>query len=460
MTVSSHGFGCTAFGGVSQTLAWDVLSNLTSVTAGTATTEYLYDAAGQRYAAISGNTATIFMGSWDASDPDTGDGLASDVSVTRYYSADGAQVASWSTGGNLTLTFGDVQGSAHVSVTTNAANEVVPTVNAYTPYGAQRAGTNVTGERGWLNQVADATGLTYLNARYYDPLLGRFLSPDPLMNPGDPRTLDPYRYADNNPVVYTDATGLSPSCGDMDSLSSTACYSGYIADHTSYSGALSASYRFKQQSAQAQLIYMKVHGTYGKYALRDGSGTAMRGYRDWVTASRTDPQFDTISQGEVWSNTITGTLDEYIVNDAKGCASNGGLECAIFFSNFVPGGKGLGIVKQVAKHADDLAFAEQVQSFLYRGVATHHPGYSDALQGVARPRGGPASALEHNMGDTRSEFTSWTTNLEVANGFAGNAVVLRVPATSVQSQVVRSADNFGEAEVLLRGPVRGAEVMR
>jgi RHS repeat-associated protein len=197
-------------GGVSQTLAWDVLSNLTSVTAGTATTEYLYDSAGQRYAAISGNTATIFMGSWDASDPDTGNNPAggTDVSVTRYYSADGAQVASWSTGGNLTLTFGDVQGSAHVSVTTNAANEVVPTVNAYTPYGAQRGDTDVTGERGWLNQVADATGLTYLNARYYDPLLGRFLSPDPLLNPGDPRTLDPYRYADNNPVVFTDASGL------------------------------------------------------------------------------------------------------------------------------------------------------------------------------------------------------------------------------------------------------------
>ncbi len=30
------------------------------------------------------------------------------------------------------------------------------------------------------------------------------------MNPGDPRTLDPYRYADNNPVVFTDASGLAP----------------------------------------------------------------------------------------------------------------------------------------------------------------------------------------------------------------------------------------------------------
>lgn len=30
------------------------------------------------------------------------------------------------------------------------------------------------------------------------------------MNPGDPKTLDPYRYADNNPVLFTDPTGLNP----------------------------------------------------------------------------------------------------------------------------------------------------------------------------------------------------------------------------------------------------------
>ena len=83
------------------------------------------------------------------------------------------------------------------------------TRNAYTPYGTKRAGSNVASAHGWLNQIADAdTGLTYLNARYYDPHLGRFLSPDPLMNPGDPRTLDPYAYSANNPVAYSDASGL------------------------------------------------------------------------------------------------------------------------------------------------------------------------------------------------------------------------------------------------------------
>jgi RHS repeat-associated protein len=84
------------------------------------------------------------------------------------------------------------------------------TRTSYTPYGQLRGADNLALDRGWLGQVEDradattgtGTGLTYLNARYYDPVLARFITPDPLMNPADPKTLDPYRYADNNPVVF------------------------------------------------------------------------------------------------------------------------------------------------------------------------------------------------------------------------------------------------------------------
>jgi RHS repeat-associated protein len=88
-------------------------------------------------------------------------------------------------------------------------------MTAYLPYGAERGDTtdDLAIDRGWLGQYEDSgTGLTYLHARYYDPALGRFLSPDPLMDPSDPRTLDPYRYADNNPIVFTDPTGLCSTC--------------------------------------------------------------------------------------------------------------------------------------------------------------------------------------------------------------------------------------------------------
>ncbi len=98
------------------------------------------------------------------------------------------------------------------STTVNLETDV--TRSACLPYGAVRGDDNLTIDHGWLNQVSDGTaadggtGLVYLNARYYDPVLSRFVSPDPLMKPSDPITLDPYQYAGNNPITFTDASGL------------------------------------------------------------------------------------------------------------------------------------------------------------------------------------------------------------------------------------------------------------
>ena len=56
----------------------------------------------------------------------------------------------------------------------------------------------------------DRTGLVHMNGRVYDPRLGRFLSPDPIV--GDPtssQSWNLYSYVRNNPVSYVDPTGLS-----------------------------------------------------------------------------------------------------------------------------------------------------------------------------------------------------------------------------------------------------------
>jgi len=55
---------------------------------------------------------------------------------------------------------------------------------------------------------------------------------------------------------------------------------------------------------------------------------------------------------------------------------------------------------------------------VYRGVASDHPGYADALEGKATPRGGHSNPDLHNSGDTKSTFTSWTPNEYVADSFA------------------------------------------
>ena len=52
------------------------------------------------------------------------------------------------------------------------------------------------------------TGLQYFNARYYDPELGQFLSPDTLVpDPGNLFDYNRYMYTRGNPMRYNDPTG-------------------------------------------------------------------------------------------------------------------------------------------------------------------------------------------------------------------------------------------------------------
>jgi len=54
----------------------------------------------------------------------------------------------------------------------------------------------------------DNTGLYYYNARYYDPEIGRFISPDTIVpNPANPQSLNRYSYCLNNPLKYIDPSG-------------------------------------------------------------------------------------------------------------------------------------------------------------------------------------------------------------------------------------------------------------
>jgi RHS repeat-associated protein len=48
----------------------------------------------------------------------------------------------------------------------------------------------------------------YYGARYYDPELGRFMTPDPIKD-----DWTPYSYVRNNPIAYSDPTGMSYSGG-------------------------------------------------------------------------------------------------------------------------------------------------------------------------------------------------------------------------------------------------------
>jgi RHS repeat-associated protein len=59
-----------------------------------------------------------------------------------------------------------------------------------------------------LGKPLDATGLTQVGARYYEASIGRFISVDPVMDVSNPQQWAAYSYAENNPVTYSDPTGM------------------------------------------------------------------------------------------------------------------------------------------------------------------------------------------------------------------------------------------------------------
>jgi RHS repeat-associated protein len=91
-----------------------------------------------------------------------------------------------------------------------AQNGTVPTsqVFNYTPFG-ESVGVNDPGnsnEQGYTGHVEDPTGLTYMQARYYDPVMGRFLATDPV---GYLDQLNLYANVHNDPTNNLDLDGRS-----------------------------------------------------------------------------------------------------------------------------------------------------------------------------------------------------------------------------------------------------------
>ncbi|MET7992880.1 RHS repeat-associated core domain-containing protein [Amycolatopsis sp. NPDC005232] len=63
-------------------------------------------------------------------------------------------------------------------------------------------------DKGFIGGAQDESGLTNLGAREYDPVTGRFISVDPVMDLDDPQQLNGYAYANNSPVTNSDPNGL------------------------------------------------------------------------------------------------------------------------------------------------------------------------------------------------------------------------------------------------------------
>ncbi|TDV56088.1 RHS repeat-associated protein [Actinophytocola oryzae] len=188
-----------------QVLDWDAEGHLAKVTEGGRTTEFRYDAAGNRLLRRDATGSTLYLGGQELRVTRA----TGAKSATRYY-AYGDQTVAMRDSSGLTWLAADDQGTAQTAI--NSTTMKV-TRRRQTPFGGSR-GPAVTfpGEKGFVGGTNDPTGLVHLGAREYDPVLGRFLSVDPQLSLGDPQMMNGYTYADDSPVTKSDPSGNAPIC--------------------------------------------------------------------------------------------------------------------------------------------------------------------------------------------------------------------------------------------------------
>ncbi|MBG0831673.1 hypothetical protein HS041_28490 [Planomonospora sp. ID67723] len=204
-------------GATTQTLTWNAEGRLEKVSDGSKTTSYLYDATGSRLIRRDGTTVTLYLPN----------GLelkkATVVSATRYYNHAGQAIAMRTSTGGVSFLAPDHQGTGQLSINANTQNV---SLRRTLPFGGLRGSSGLwPGERGFVGGTNDSTGLTHLGAREYDPATGRFISVDPIMDLADPQQIHGYTYANNNPVTFSDPTGLLLDGGAQCGIYS-ACNSG------------------------------------------------------------------------------------------------------------------------------------------------------------------------------------------------------------------------------------------
>ncbi|SDD91833.1 RHS repeat-associated core domain-containing protein [Aquimonas voraii] len=198
------------FGGQQFTLSWDSAHRVTQTwnAASSVVESYRYDAHGHRVRTVRGGETVyqVYTQGGDLLMERTNTG------TTRKYARLGGRLIGETVNGARRAIHTDVIGS--VRQKTDAFGTLVHE-DVRAPYGSTLIGWQYQNGPAFTGHMEDgATGLTYMKARYYDPVAMRFISPDPVyVNLSTGGNFNRYWYANNNPYTYTDPDGREAGCG-------------------------------------------------------------------------------------------------------------------------------------------------------------------------------------------------------------------------------------------------------
>jgi RHS repeat-associated protein len=198
-TVNANG-NVTARG--SDTFVYDQANRLTSATVGGVTSTYAYDGDGRRISKTVGGNTTNYV-------YDVNGGLPTvlDDGSRKYVWGLGLADAV-DTSANPSSYLGD--GLRSVRGLTNA-NGIMNQTYQTDEFGVPSLSLGGSSQPfGYTGEQTDETGLIYLRARMYDPVVGRFLQRDPAgcsTSAVDPQALNRFSYVESNPVNDIDPSG-------------------------------------------------------------------------------------------------------------------------------------------------------------------------------------------------------------------------------------------------------------
>jgi RHS repeat-associated protein len=139
------------------------------------------------------------------------------------------------------------------SLMTNNSGGSMGTIKYY-PFGTTRSGSVPT-DKLFTGQRLDGTGLYYYGARYYDPTIGRFISPDTIVpNPANPQSFNRYSYCLNNPLKYTDPSGHVVTISIYDYWLQCAFYQLYDEEPESAEMMIESDYNFDIQDTTQEWL--------------------------------------------------------------------------------------------------------------------------------------------------------------------------------------------------------------
>ena len=204
ITYDASGNPTSYYNGTRWTMTWANGRSLATASDGTTSLSFTYDASGLRTSKTVGST------------------------TYRYYYA-GGKLMRMTWGGNTIDFFYDANGAPYAMkhngtvyyYVTNLQGDVMRVVNAsgtvvasydYDPYGKVLSATGTLANvnplryRGYVYD--QETGFYYLNSRYYDPAVGRFINSDEYASTGQGLLgNNMYAYCQNNPVKHIDSQG-------------------------------------------------------------------------------------------------------------------------------------------------------------------------------------------------------------------------------------------------------------